>query len=470
MPAHRISCERPRLDKFTSPKRVKDYIEEYVLFGSDVLHKEAAAHFSAVEKQHLSPLHVSMFLMGCYGYAFNDKHTSNITGWLSLEVMWTEWSTPFLLDALETRHASSKSTSSADETFDHSAHDHSACTCMKDFSSPTLLHLKENQKVLDSKPDPAILDTCTMQRTIDYALDGDSNTSPPGANDLRKSVMLYTPTDTAVTPRARQQTDPLYQTIVDVETKVAAMDTGDKAKFTLSKSTFVTQYCIIVESTACASLTPANTDSLFFACLKNNVDILRPHNKLKPPKLCTPDPKKPCPAEDKQKKQPYLSHAGYAAYIDKYLEAFKMCSREGAPRYSTMRLGYLEPHKIYNVGQSFLLLAAVFAFMWSNMIGHYIEKAKATKAVLWEENSHKGDKEAIDNEVWWLGTFAFITAVLVYWAGICLLWSLGRCSRLWAWRFPFPTRGNMKHSLFGLVRHYDPPYTTEQGFEGTPPK
>ena len=72
------------------------------------------------------------------------------------------------------------------------------------------------------------------------------------------------------------------------------------------------------------------------------------------------------------------STASYATYINKYLEAFKMCSREGAPRYSTMRLGYLEPHKIYNVGQCLLLLAAIFAFMWSNVIGFYIEHCKAT--------------------------------------------------------------------------------------------
>jgi hypothetical protein len=418
--------DKSRLELFTSTKRVKDYIEEYVLFGSDVLHKEAAAHFSAVEKQHLSPLHVSMFLMGCYGYAYMDRHTSNITGLLSLEVMWTEWSTPFLLDALETRYASSKSTVSDQVT----PRDHSACTCMKDFASPTLLHLKEKQKVLDLKPDPAMLDTCTMQRTIDYALDGDSNASPPVADDLRKPVMLYTPTDTAVTPRARQQTDPLYKTIVDFESGLAVKSETEKASFTLSKITFVTQYCIIVGSTNCASLTAANTDTLFFVWLKNNVDILRPHNKLKPPKLCT-DPEKPCPTEDKQKYQPYLSRAGYAAYIDKYLEAFKMCSREGAPRYSKMRLGYLEPHKIYNVGQSFLLLAAVFAFMWSNMIGYYIEKEKQLKAVLWEPDSFIGQKKAIDDEVQWLGYFANGTALLVHWACICLLISLSKCARLW---------------------------------------
>jgi hypothetical protein len=71
-----------------------------------------------------------MFLMGCYGYAYNDPHTSNITQLLSLPI-WTTWSTPFLLEALEARFASSNSPSGV-------ARDHSACTCMKDFASPIL--------------------------------------------------------------------------------------------------------------------------------------------------------------------------------------------------------------------------------------------------------------------------------------------------------------------------------------------
>jgi hypothetical protein len=266
-------ASQTKLNKFTSTKQVRDYIEEYVLFGSDIEHEDALEHFQSVANQQLSPLHVSMFLMGCYGYAYNDRHTSNITRWLTHDVLWTDWSTSFLLEALEHRFATSSSLSGA-------TRDHSACTCMKDFASPTLLHLKEKQKVLDLKPDPAMLDTCTMQRTIDYALDGDSNASPPVADDLRKPVMLYTPTDTAVTPRARQQTDPLYKTIVDFESGLAVKSETEKASFTLSKITFVTQYCIIVGSTACASLTAANTDSLFFAWLKTNVDNVHPHTKF----------------------------------------------------------------------------------------------------------------------------------------------------------------------------------------------
>jgi hypothetical protein len=268
--------DKPRLELFTSTKRVKDYIEEYVLFGSDVLHKEAAAHFSAVEKQHLSPLHVSMFLMGCYGYADNDRHTSNITRWLTHDVLWTDWSTPFLLEALEHRFATSSSLSGA-------TRDHSACTCMKDFASPTLLNLKDSHKVLDLKPDTGIVDACTVQRTIDFAIDGASANTVVVAtdmSDLRRSVMLYKPGDTALTSRARQQTDPLYQTIVDFESGFSAKSETEKASFTLSKITFVTQYCIIVGSTACASLTAANTDSLFFAWLKTNVDNVHPHTKF----------------------------------------------------------------------------------------------------------------------------------------------------------------------------------------------
>jgi len=269
-------ASQTKLNKFTSTKQVRDYIEEYLLFGSDIEHEDALEHFQSVANQQLSPLHVSMFLMGCYGYAYNDRHTSNITRWLTHDVLWTDWSTSFLLEALEHRFATSSSLSGA-------TRDHSACTCMKDFASPTLLNLKDSHKVLDLKPDTGIVDACTVQRTIDFAIDGASANTVVVAtdmSDLRRSVMLYKPGDTALTSRARQQTDPLYQTIVDFESGFSAKSETEKASFTLSKITFVTQYCIIVGSTACASLTAANTDSLFFAWLKTNVDNVHPHTKF----------------------------------------------------------------------------------------------------------------------------------------------------------------------------------------------
>ena len=121
-------ASQTKLNKFTSTKQVRDYIEEYLLFGSDIEHEDALEHFQSVANQQLSPLHVSMFLMGCYGYADNDRHTSNITRWLTHDVLWTDWSTSFLLEALEHRFATSSSLSGA-------TRDHSACTCMKDFAS-----------------------------------------------------------------------------------------------------------------------------------------------------------------------------------------------------------------------------------------------------------------------------------------------------------------------------------------------
>jgi hypothetical protein len=297
-------------------------------------------------------LQVTMFLMGCYGYAYNDRHTQNITQLLELPV-WKIWSTPFLLQVLETKYASSYSATHA--------RDRSACTCMKDFASPTLVNLKNTADLLDLEPKTSIMDACTVQRTIDYALDGASANAVSGATGQAKSVMLYKPAEQANNPRQRQQQDHLYTAIAAFSSSLGANTAAEQAAFVVSKNHFVEQYCNIVGNvtnsvgqTDCASLTLAAKDAThtaFFTWLQNAVDKVKPHNKLRPPQLCSANnAKEPCPADANQD-TPYLSTAGYAKYIEKYLEAFKMCSREGTPRYSTMRLGYLEPHKIYNAGQ-----------------------------------------------------------------------------------------------------------------------
>jgi hypothetical protein len=62
-----------------------------------------------------------------------------------------------------------------------------------------------------------------------------------------------------------------------------------------------------------------------------------------------------------------------------YRHAFHMCARAGVPHYTTLKLGGMKSHRVYNVGQSFLFLAALFAFTWSYMIARYIAELKATK-------------------------------------------------------------------------------------------
>jgi hypothetical protein len=439
----KIALPEDLKEDFKSKKQVREYIEDHVLSHSAVKDDDAQQHYGSLAMQAFSPLQVTMFLMGCYGYAYHDRHTKNITQMLELPI-WSNWSTPFLLEALETKHASSHSPARV--------RDHSACTCMKDFSSPTLLNLKSDEHVLDLTPKAVIVDACTVQRTIDYALDGVSANAASANSDLAKSVMLYEAGQAADATRIRQQQDPLYQTIVAFESGFSAMSTADKASFTLSKNTFVTEYCNIVGNvpnsvgqTDCASLTLAAGDSThaaFFTWLRNHVDNVHPHNKLRPPKLCGDNAQVPCPENTNQKYTPYLSKAGYAAYIEKYLEAFKMCSHEGTPRYSTMRLGYLEPHKIYNVGQCFLLLVAIFAFMWSNVIGYYVEHYKkvqldeANKGVFGTPTSTSDLIPKVKSDLKSLTKWSTWTGGLVYLAVFFLLWSLGRCARLWG-KSPF---------------------------------
>ena len=78
-----------------SKKQVREYIEDHVLSYSDVEKEYAYEHYKNLQAREFSPLQVTMFLMGCYGYAYNDRHTQNITQLLELPV-WQSWSTPLL--------------------------------------------------------------------------------------------------------------------------------------------------------------------------------------------------------------------------------------------------------------------------------------------------------------------------------------------------------------------------------------
>ena len=139
-----------------------------------------------------------------------------------------------------------------------------------------------------------------------------------------------------------------------------------------------------------------------------------PHNKLRPPKLCTN--KNVCADHLLQNNRTELSYASYNAYIWKYREAFKMCARAGVPQYTTLFLGDMKTELVYMVGQSFLFLAGVFAFTWSYMIARYITVTKEkwlrdgpisakTSVILVNSESHAGS--AVTLAVWKLHMLQF---------------------------------------------------------------
>lgn len=345
---------------------VVDFVHEHVLPDYDKASSDAAKlFFATLQTRRLTPLHASMMLMGCYGYVFDDTHhvpnTHTTLDVLQNTAAWTDYTTAFLLQALETKYGKA------------TAHDRSGCSCMKDFANPATLILEHDDKITDKTLADKTQDTCTMQNTIDYALDGkDVALTGKNVEDLKKSVMFMPLPLNGLAKR--QRSDPLLALLTTTKagrTPTANIDVPDR--------TFIVEYCKVVPdcidtwaSTTASSTTVTN--AAFFDELIRRFRTIMPHNKLRPPKLCaTPEACAPNLAHARESE---LSHASYNAYVRKYREAFYTCSRSGVPQYTTLLLGRMKSHDAYNMGQNFLFLAALFAFTWSYLIVQYIEEQK----------------------------------------------------------------------------------------------
>lgn len=391
-------------------KPVFEFVDTHVLPDYDKpTDEKAKAFFEAVETKKVTPLHASMLLMGCYGYIYNDafhqvegqRSTRDVLGNIAI---WTEYTTAFLLQALETKNGLM------------TTHDRSACSCMKDFASPTILILKDDEEVLDKALSDKTQDTCIMQKTIDYALDGaDTALTVKTPEDLKKSVM-FEPLPLNG-PAKRQRSDPLR----DLLTTTLASRTGTDTLQEQDRK-FIVEYCKIV--TDCGSTWVSTTETSttvtnaqFFAELLLRARSVMPHNKLRPPQLC--EGKTVCANNLAQDTRNQLSYASYNTYIQKYREAFYTCSNAGVPQYTTLKLGSMDSHTVYTLGQNFLFLAAIFAFTWSYLIAFYVTEVKMmqcgfewskTKGTAAQSQSHitlwqKLKQEYDEYNMWaWTGT------------------------------------------------------------------
>lgn len=398
------------------------FIEGHVLpYFDDPQHQDATAYFEAAQHEFLTPLQASMMLAGCYGYIYKDGHhdvpgVQSTYDILKQSEIWNMHTTPFLLHALEVKNSIA------------SPHDRSTCSCMKDFANPTIMKLDNKEKLLDRDLNGKLLDTCSMQNTIDYALDGLGGVlTGKDLDDLKKSVLVTSlPSGTADTNLKRQRKDPL---VVMLETAKTAAGAGNVDGNLL---TFVTTYCSLV--TDCSAEWKAlpgtpRTKAVFYDDLIAMVTKISPHNKLRPPKLCAN--KDVCADNLAQSERTELSYASYNAYIWKYREAFKMCARAGVPQYTTLKLGAMKTEFVYMVGQSFLFLAGVFAFTWSYMIARHIAAIKerllqGVQATTGHKVDFDKNKQEIEHEAYWYRTYLAAGLVCVVLAWIWLLVALVR--------------------------------------------
>jgi len=420
--------------KVVGELEARDFIDTEILPVYDKpTDADAQNLYKSFELKMLTPLHATMMFMGCYGYVYGDKQNSPSTtkttsGYLQDNRLWKDYTTPFMLQALEDKYSVAN------------IHDRSVCSCMKDFANPTLVILKDDENPLDKAVQDKLIDSCSLQNTIDYAMAGPSeNVLVAGADKtaLSKSVLLSEMASADSSNRQRQ--DPLKKL---VELAQAASGVVGTAVIDADKLEFIKAYCDISPSsclgTPQTTTSPSTlTNSEFFTFLLDRVNFVKSHNKLRPPKLCSgaDGTLQQCSANLAQQSASSVSAATYNAYIMKYRHAFNMCSRAGVPQYTTLRVGRIRPHRVYNIGQCFLLLAALFAFTWSFMIAHYLDSYK-TEQIETINAARRNDSKSEDDYtdlLWEKSEYRYLLyggslAVVVAWIFLIIAFARG-----WFW-------------------------------------
>lgn len=351
-----------KISQQSSEKDVYTWINEYFL----------PSNAKGIERQSadFTPLQATMLMMGCYGYPLKVQgavpHIDSI-----LRQEWVQHPTiknfamNFLLQALEDlkyNFANPHNTSH---------HDKSACSCLKDFANPNLFHLGALQLADNNKKDVGEIaedvtcenrkymrDSCSVQRVLDYALDGAPQTdiATPAvtltSSVLQNMLLINTAPSTGTT--RRHVLDPLHAAL-----------TGNTGQISTQFATFLTTYCSLAPMRCQTAGLSGNFAEMqytdVYTKLKGLVRFIKPHNKLRPPQMCANVDL----CTQAERGQGKVSQATYEAYIHKYRMAFNTCARDGVPQYVRSKLNSIETAGVYSLAEAWLLLAAVFAWTWA---------------------------------------------------------------------------------------------------------
>lgn len=416
---------------------VQRYINNFVL--QDMTGKKECAkisYFQMNAQARVTPLHKTMILMGCYGYPWKiqDKNplpydTKPTLDFMSADpfVVANGWAVNLLLHALEITHA-------------RNDHDMSMCSCMKDFASPSLGkdRLPKTKDDVQCTDMSAMHDTCTMQRAIDYTMQGGSNSTSTVNGAQAKMVALITAsTDTTPTTRHRYQIDPMLELINTYATSKAADVTAGKLLNDLPLlKTFVLHLCEI--STEMCEFGPTKTMIIgttplatVFTHMKTWPAQMAAHNKIMNPQFWFQGPPPIC---DKAGPFPITASAGavsqenYQTYTHKYRTVFQTCPSSGVPHYTSTTLSVVKTAGVYNMGHSLLLFAAVFAFFWTNCAHFYFSRVRGQ--IIDGKNEAASSRDA---GIGWTGV-AFLLVVTVF---VYVFYYLGNYMTFEKWKYQF---------------------------------
>lgn len=334
----------------------------------------------SISTDKVSPFHKATLLMGCYGdlWPKHEKVPSVLAS-----VIGQSFQKPFMvnliLQALDDRYAQS---SPGLRGWDGATHDKSACDCMRDFASPSFVHVMKDAKC-DSTYQQ---DSCAVQNTVDYALDGRTTGTNGSYAELQRMSLVADIQETDVRVRNRQ--DPMmneYQKYYDEE----QFNLNDKLTTKADLKKFIDNYCLAAgyRDEFLPDIRDENQLSRYtnewkrkcpflwsntaeFADVKIT-DVLRiitewinemhAYNKLRTPTLTSG-------ATKSGVYPPEINRDSYKQYLSKYQAAFETCTHAGVPQYFARVTNYTVATHWHVAGELLLLLAASVAFFWAWVI------------------------------------------------------------------------------------------------------
>lgn len=311
----------------------KSHVHDFI--GTHTLMKDAdPVTLDLISKNYISPHTRAMVMMGCYG----DPTTSAVLKSPAASSMASNKNTAFMLNIilqeLENRYNPHEKTIVSSKETGQISNDRSACSCMKDFASPALM--KASVSIGETKYS---YDTCLMQNVVDYT------SSPTG----------------------RQRNDPMleeleaYKNVLDEKYGKDATNNSrwksvsiETAKADLSAISLL----VSVLNTSDAVISPQSTLEQLLNKLKTKIEVMYPHNKLRTP---TARGERDSDALLSQN-PPKVSYESFRLYMQKYRNAYEVCSYHGVAQYQTKQLVLMPATKFSKLGLAFLLMAAYVGF------------------------------------------------------------------------------------------------------------
>jgi hypothetical protein len=229
-------------------------------------------------------------------------------------------------------------------------------------------------------------DSCAVQNTLDYALDGKGTGTNGSSFELQRMSLLVDMNQADV--RVRNRYDPMmteYQAFALAE----SFNMNDLLTTKPELKKFIDNYCLLVgyrlefdpdiqdekqidrylrekkrkcpKSWSDPALFPNVKISSALYFITECIAEMHAHNKLRTPTLTSG-------ATKSDVYPPEIDREGYKMYLHKYKAAFETCAHAGVPQYVARVTNYTTATHWHVAGELLLLLAASVAFFWAWVI------------------------------------------------------------------------------------------------------